>query len=454
MKNTLLKKMALLLTGVLVLGVTACGAEEEASKTSESSSVAESSSEVKESSTEPTPEPEMDYKDVEFRIGWWGGDARHNSTIEFIEEFEKDYKNLTIDVEYSGWGDYWTKMSTQAAGGELPDIVQLDYAYLGQYAEAGLLLPLDDYVASGALDLSNVAESTYSSGIVNAELVSIPCGVNTTTYVYNTEVAAEAGVTLSDTPTWDELIEAMKTVYEKTGSKGQLALDLNYHARTFGEEYVGADGKSVGISEETLVGFWQALYDGYENGYVLNAVETAYDSTGAAFADKTMWITATATNAIGSLLAESEADLKFITLPTTEAGPAPGFSKPSMLWAVTKTCENPDLAVAFINYYVNDNRVYEIAGMDRAVPISTAIREAMKPTMTEDQLMQVDFIEFMEDGHASALYPASPAAWNEAIALITEKTGLLEYHAMKPEEFEAAAAEAIKAANDILSAAE
>lgn len=457
MKNSLLKKMALLLAGVMVLSVTACGAEEkqETSKASESSSVAESSSEVKESSVEASSEPEeIDYADVEFRIGWWGGDSRHNSTIEFIKAFEEGYKNLTIDVEYTGWGDYWTKLSTQAAGGELPDIIQLDYSYINQYAEAGLLMPLDQYVADGTLDLSNVAESTYSSGVVNGELLAIPCGVNTSTYVYSVDIANEAGITLSDTPTWDELTEAMRTVYEKTGAQGQLIYDLNFYARTYGEDYIGADGKSVGISVDTLCSYWQRFYDGFEEGWLWNPVDTPIDSYGAALKNKTVWITMTATNGIGTLLEESGMELKFISLPVAEEGIQPGFSKPSMLWAITSTCENPELAAEFISYYTNDIGVYEIAGFDRAVPISNAIREELADSLTEEQAIQVEFMTWMEDGHASAIFPPTPAKWTEAISLIVETNELVDYRQLDPADHESLATEGIAYANEILGAAE
>lgn len=455
MKNGLLKKLALLLTGVMVFSAAACGteAEQKSSNTLESSNVVESLGSS--TATENESEHEVvDYADVEFRIGWWGGDARHNSTIEFIEVFEKDYKNLNIDVEYTGWGDYWTKLSTQAAGGELPDIIQMDYSYINQYAEAGLLMPLDEYVTDGMLDLSDVSENSYSSGVVNGELLAVPCGVNTFTYAYSVDIANEAGVTLSDTPTWDELTDAMRTVYEKTGAQGRIMKGIDIYARTYGENYIGEDGKSVGISVDTLCSYWQRFHDGYEEGWLWNAVDTPIDSTGAALKNKTIWLDYGQTNAVGKWLEESGMELKFISLPVVEEGIQPGFSKPSMFWAITSECENPELAVEFINYYINDVRVYEIAGFERAVPISNAIREELADSMTKAETMQVEFITWMEDGHSSAIFPPTPAKWNEAVVLITETSDLMDYHELAPEDHERLATEGIAYANEVLSAAE
>ena len=65
---------------------------------------------------------------VELRIAWWGSQDRHDRTIAAIELYEEENPNVTIVYEFSGWDDHWTKMSTQAAGNNLPDIMQQDYS--------------------------------------------------------------------------------------------------------------------------------------------------------------------------------------------------------------------------------------------------------------------------------------------------------------------------------------
>lgn len=166
-----------------------------------------------------------------------------------------------------------------------------------------------------------------------------------------------------------------------------------------------------------------------------------------------MWLVATATNNIGNLLAESGKELKFLPLPAAKEGVKPGFSKPTMLWAITSTCENPELALDFINYYVNNMKVYELSGFDRGVPISTVIRNEMTG-LTEDQIMQVEFMSWMENGHSSELFAPNPASWSEAVALLDEISERVDYHQLDPADYEKLANEAIDAANAILSAAE
>ena len=81
---------------------------------------------------------------VELRIAWWGSQNRHDRTIAVIELYEELNPNVDVVFEFSGWNDHWTKMSTQAAGDNLPDIMQQDYARLEEWVGNGLLYPLDD----------------------------------------------------------------------------------------------------------------------------------------------------------------------------------------------------------------------------------------------------------------------------------------------------------------------
>jgi multiple sugar transport system substrate-binding protein len=43
--------------------------------------------------------------------------------------------NVKINVEFTDWTGYWDKLSAMAAGGNLPDIIQQDYAYITQWHE-------------------------------------------------------------------------------------------------------------------------------------------------------------------------------------------------------------------------------------------------------------------------------------------------------------------------------
>ncbi len=100
---------------------------------------------------------------IELRLTWWGSQQRHDLTIEGIELFQQKYPHIKVVYEFSGWRDYFTKLTTQAAGGNLPDIMQHDYARIAEWVSNGLLLPLDGMWLPGR-SISHVSESVLEGG--------------------------------------------------------------------------------------------------------------------------------------------------------------------------------------------------------------------------------------------------------------------------------------------------
>ena len=100
---------------------------------------------------------------VELRFAWWGSQDRHNRTIKAIELFQQQHPNITITYEFAGFQDYFTKMATYATGGNLPDLMQQDYATITQWTGNGLLMPLDDYVNDRTINLTDVPKSVRST---------------------------------------------------------------------------------------------------------------------------------------------------------------------------------------------------------------------------------------------------------------------------------------------------
>ena len=99
---------------------------------------------------------------VELRVAWWGSQTRHDRTIKVIELFQKKYPNIKVSYEFALWDDYWVKMNTQAAGNNLPDVMQQDYQKIAEWVSKGLLMPLDPYVDSMARSISETCRRRRS----------------------------------------------------------------------------------------------------------------------------------------------------------------------------------------------------------------------------------------------------------------------------------------------------
>ena len=117
---------------------------------------------------EPTEEP-AEAEPVELHMTWWGSQTRHDRTIAVIELFMEQYPHINITYEFSSFGDYWPLLATKAAAGELPDVIQQDYAYFKQYVSDGLIIPLDPFVEDGTIDLSNVPDDAMIGIVVDGD---------------------------------------------------------------------------------------------------------------------------------------------------------------------------------------------------------------------------------------------------------------------------------------------
>ena len=177
------------------------------------SSAASGSSSTSGSSSAETASSETGEKTT-LNILWWGSQTRNDQTTKLIEKFEELNPDIDVVADFSDWDGYWTKLPAQVAGGQTPDVFQMDYAYLAQYVENGVLAELDSYVADGSLDLSGVSQSVKDSGTVNGKFYAVSTGTNAPVMLYRNDILEELGLELPMNPT---LTQYMEDVYKRQG---------------------------------------------------------------------------------------------------------------------------------------------------------------------------------------------------------------------------------------------
>src|SRR5688572_15029459 len=141
------------------------------------------------------------WAETRLRLIWWGNPERDRRTHEAVELYQQKNPEVTIAPESYQWGDYWQKLATQAAGRNLPDVIQMDYRFIFEYARRGQLAELDPFVGN-QLQLADFDPNQLDSGKVDGKLYGISMGANSTSTVYNKTKLDELGVTLPDPTTW------------------------------------------------------------------------------------------------------------------------------------------------------------------------------------------------------------------------------------------------------------
>ncbi|MER7185286.1 extracellular solute-binding protein [Streptomyces hyaluromycini] len=79
---------------------------------------------------------------VVLRYTWWGNPDRAARTDQAVALFEKQHPDIQVRTSFSDYNAYKQKLAVQATGGDAPDVMQLDYRQIDQYASGGVLLDL------------------------------------------------------------------------------------------------------------------------------------------------------------------------------------------------------------------------------------------------------------------------------------------------------------------------
>src|SRR5690606_12596956 len=181
------------------------------------------------------------------------------------------------------WNDYWPKLATQTAGGNAPDVIQMDYRYIVEYAKRNAIAPLDDFVGS-ALKLDDFDADQLEGGKVDGKLYGISLGANSVALGINTEAFEKASI---DAPgpntTYDDLramAEAfasrdvgMKVISDGSGVEPALENWL----RQRGKALYTADGK-LAFDEADATEWFQLWKDLRDAGVCVSPEDQALDT--------------------------------------------------------------------------------------------------------------------------------------------------------------------------------
>lgn len=391
-------------------------------------------------------------------ILWWGSQTRHDLTVKLIEKFEELNPDIDVVMDYSDWNGYWTKLPAQVAGGQTPDVFQMDYAYLSQYAENGVLAELDSYIADGALDMSKVSENILKSGQVGGKTYAISTGTNAPVMLYRKDIVDELGLTLPMNPTMSEYCAVSKAVYEATGMRDTFITDcsadiLRFRLRNYGMNLYNEDATALGFDDSKyIVDMWKLALQAQEEGWGLMPGEgtavTAFDSMVV-----DAWSRYQNSNELQAYRDATGKDISMVMIPNTDDATASAtYLKPSMFWCVADQSKVKDAAVRFINFFTNSPECFDIVGIERAIPISSDMREHVTPSLNEVSQEVAAFIDFVSQPNmASPLMNPDPSSHSEIAELLGQYSEQVRYGTV--DDLEATARQFMDEANDILAKA-
>jgi multiple sugar transport system substrate-binding protein len=355
------------------------------------------------------------------RLFWWGNPDRDRRTFEVVDLYQQKHPDVVVDAESLSWPDYWPKMATQAAGGNMADVIQMDYRYMFEYARRQQLEPLDGYQGS-AFDLSQFNPDFLDSGRVDGALYAVPMGGNSTSAFYDKTKLDELGIAMPDHLwTYDDLREIAKAIAEATpegywgaSDNGDNEQGLEIFVRQRGKALYTEDGQ-MAFDEEDVVdyfGFW----DGMRRDGLVPPPDVQASDTGDL--DKLMITTGKAaidfanSNQLVGIQALTQNTIELQMYPNAAGGQPGQYLKPAMQLSLAATGQNKEAAAQLLGFFVTDLEAGEIQGVERGVPGDAKVRAHIADAVGEQEKKMVDYLDVVAT-NVSPLPPPPPKGAGE-----------------------------------------
>jgi len=391
--------------------------------------------------TAATPAPGADVTDaddVQVEVAWWGGEARHELFNRIWDSYEEQNQHVTVIRQFAPWGDYWTRIFTQAAGGGLPDVFGTGPAYRGDLASRGFLMPLDPFVADGTLEVAGIVEGSLAQGVYphTGNLYIITFGDTVSVIAFNQTLIESVGMPLPrNGMTYSEFIEyALELqellpdgVWASNGNPWEHQF-LN-HARQFGglivDEVNGV--RQIGFRPQDLQGYYEFYMTKLELGLSPPAEVTA-ENIGRMWVDSlegtgrlAMWHT----NANQLKIFQSQTDDTISAFRSLIADGAyyqyVEEIQPSG-WAIAATSSVGHEAARLVNWFTNNIDTQVTFNMELGVPGSAEAQNAIIGNLTNDPIdltigIEIDLVNLIADTAIPMPWrlEGSPAIWTEVV---------------------------------------
>jgi multiple sugar transport system substrate-binding protein len=223
--------------------------------------IVEGTPQVVEKVVTATPEPLAEDAKIILRVGTGDSGEGLNPHQEIIARFEEENPDILIQLEAVAGRDYYTRLFTQIAAGDAPDIMQIGEGAVYRFVSRGAFLNLEDFVKGDyPLDTSIYLPGVLDPGQLDGEQWVMPKDFTPLGVYYNKKIFDEYGVAYpEDGWTWDEFLETAKALTKDTDDDGNTdiwGVQLTANWTTGFEYWIYAAGGSL-ISEDgqTVIGY-------------------------------------------------------------------------------------------------------------------------------------------------------------------------------------------------------
>lgn len=300
-----------------------------------------------------------------------------------IASFEKKNPKITVKMEIVPWANQQQKITTAMASGALPDVSMMGNDVVAQYAAAGQLAPLDDYVKQWSKDQGKDIKSDMFKGDLSyytyqGKLYGSSVADETRVLYYNKSLFRKAGLDPNSPPSsWAQMQQAA-TALKKTGKtpwaapmsnqyitvQTFMSVYLSYGARLFNQGKCGLDSPEGKAALSYYAGIAKAGLT------TVDAANQTSEDMDNLFASGKAGMEIQGPSLWTQIKTQNPSLLKNIGVAPIPAGPKGRFGFlggwPLVMWKSTKA---PDAAAKWIEYATSPKgALKEIAATSGILP--------------------------------------------------------------------------------------
>ncbi|KXK62973.1 ABC transporter substrate-binding protein [Micromonospora rosaria] len=327
---------------------------------------------------------------VELSVFWWGSPQRAESTERALALYTARNPRVTFRVTWQANPGYYERLATQAAGGNPPDLLQIDDNFLAEYAQREILLDLTGHVADSRLDLRALPESLAAYAEVEGRTMAVAAAQNTPALAFNRTLLRRIGVPEPRMGmSYQEYLDWAGQVTRASDGRVAGTMDPSGDYRPF---WLWLRTRNAELYRGRRLGFdishaveWFDLWQQARSARVTPSLELI---ARAVDGDPSRQLVVTGDTAASFIWSNQLADLQSHTrdeldLVSCPGPPAAHWARASMYWAAFRGTRHPDAVVDVINFLTNNLEVGRTLGIERGLSANLGVRRYVQQNLTD-----------------------------------------------------------------------
>ena len=366
---------------------------------------------------------------VELGITWWGPDARHEATQAALDLYTTKNPHITFVAEPVAWDGFWDRLPTLVAAKNVPDVLQMDAAFIEEYVAQNALADIT------AINLDGVVDDTILENVkMNGVLYGVPLSHNAQGFAYHMPRVEEYGLTEPALGwTWDDYFDFAREAREKMpedqwGITDSAVWDSYQYYQTANDAGpIFSENGTVYNLDKDLWMEWMQIHQEFRENNIVPPADIGHienDPIADPMASGDVVVIGKSVGSVSALEQMMPGEVAVVNIPVGSSGKG-GWAQSTIFLSVAENSEHKQEGMDFIQWFVSDLEAGEILGTTRGMPINDAVYEIIEPTLERKDTIGRDLLEAALP-YALPFYPLA-AGWTEWQALYESEVQAVQF---------------------------